>query len=100
MSSVQSRSPAPSFAGRDFSIAGRWLRPAEDRAASISVGLVAFVGDEGIDRRSGSVAFECSRLIVEAFQGAKLFVAAEPCMLDRALHDADRLVEDFQRHRE
>ena len=68
---------------------GRRL-PAKDAAAAMRVRIPPFLLEQLCKGRAGDAAFEPARLVVEALQRGKFFIAAEPGRAShrsRALHD-------------
>src|SRR6516162_11964786 len=77
---------------------GRRL-PSEDAAAAMRVRIPPLLIDKLCKGWAGRVAFQPARLVVEALQCSKLFLAAEPGFRHRGFQHADRLVVYRDRHR-
>ena len=90
--------PGPTRLGAT-TLAGRTRGPANAHAAE-AVRRGALVGDVFVPIDAGGRGLEPPRLLVEPSDRRELVVVAELRPLDRASHDANRLVVDGERHRE
>src|SRR3954466_2388876 len=72
--------------------------PAEHRTAVVFRRARPFARDVTVQRWPLGQEFQLPRLVVEALNRGKLLFAAERCLLDGGLHDANSLVIDADRH--
>lgn len=93
--------PSPFQSARGFrarGLDGRRLG-AKDASAAILVRSRPFVGEQGLDRRSGSVPLQLPCLFVQAPDRRQLFGLAEFGFLHGGFQHVDGTVIDLQRHR-